>query len=68
MTICLFRRAALWLAVLLATVPAPAPAQARSSGFRNGFAPDRLARIDSMLDGKATGDDGIRQRASVGID
>lgn len=27
-----------------------------------------LKMIDSMLDGKATGDDGIRQRASVGID
>ncbi|MFN9422848.1 serine hydrolase domain-containing protein [Gemmatimonas sp.] len=51
MTICLLRRAAPWLAVLMATVPAPAPAKARSSGFRNGFAPDRLARIDSMLDG-----------------
>ncbi|MCA2989424.1 serine hydrolase domain-containing protein [Gemmatimonas sp.] len=51
MTICLLRRAAPWLAVLMATVPAPAPAQARSSGTRNGFAPDRLARIDSMLDG-----------------
>lgn len=51
MTICLLRRAAPWLAVLMATVPAPAPAQARLSGTRNGFAPDRLARIDSMLDG-----------------